>query len=315
MGEPNSPVAKRKLPPFPALRAFEAAARLGAFKDAAEELCVTPSAVSHQVKVLETFVGRALFERETRAVRLTRDGRDYLELVGPILDALDASTRRVAGEAATGVLHLHMTEGFMKRWLMPRLGRFMTAHPSIEIRMERWMPPTEFRGGAPDVIVHWGDAPVPGVEVTPFLSSSRIPLCSPAYLRANPDLTRPEALLKKVLLRDEVEDGWPEWFGLLGRARECPRGGPVFAHCELSTCAAENGLGVVLGYKHMIGETLSRGTLVAPFEIESPTRTIYSIAVEATRMHEPKIVAFRDWVLDEAMFDRLPGARVLNAAQ
>jgi LysR family glycine cleavage system transcriptional activator len=306
---------KRKLPPFPALRAFEAAARLGSFKDAADELCVTPSAVSHQVRTLETFLGRALFERGTRAVTLTEDGRIYLRQTGPLLDQLDASTRLVAGERRDGPLHLQMTEGFMNRWLIPRLGRFMRAYPEIDVRMERWMPPTEFRGGSPDIIIHWGDDPVTGVEVTTFLSSTRIPLCSPAYLRDNPDLVRPEALLTKTLLRDEVEDGWAEWFGLIGRAGDCPAGGPVFAHCELSMSAAEAGLGVVLGYKDMISETLERGTLVAPFEIEAPTRTIYSIACETVRAHEPRIVAFRDWLLDEVMREGLQPPAFLSAAQ
>jgi LysR family glycine cleavage system transcriptional activator len=116
-------------------------------------------------------------------------------------------------------------------------------------------------------------------------------------------------------LRDEVEDGWEEWFGLIGRARDCPAGGPVFAHCELSMSAAEAGLGVVLGYKDMISETLERGTLVAPFEIEAPTRTIYSIACETVRAHEPRIVAFRDWLLDEVMREGMQPPAFLSAAQ
>ena len=294
---------KRTLPPFPALRAFEAAARLGSFKRAAEELCVTPSAISHQVRVLETFLNRPMFARGTRGVELTADGRHYLAQIGPVLDALDASTRQIAGRNCAGPLRVWMTEGFTRRWLMPRLSRFMASYPEIDIHMERWMPPTVFSGGTPDIVVQWGDAPVPGVEVTPFMSSTRVPLCSPDYLAAHPDLRRPEALLRTTLLRDEVDDGWQEWFGLIGRAAECPSTGPVFAHCELSMSAAENGLGVVLGYRHMISETLARGTLVAPCDIESPTRTIYSIACESLRAHEPKIVAFRDWVLDEVMRD------------
>ncbi len=306
---------KRKLPPFPAIRAFEAAARLGSFKEAAGELCVTASAISHQVRVLETFLGRAMFERGPRLVELTADGRLYLQQIGPVLDQLDASTRLIAGETCAGPLHLQMTEGFMKRWLMPRLKRFMERYPDLEIRMERWMPPTVFEGGRPDVIIHWGDEPVPGVDIKPLLSSTRVPLCSPEFLKANPDLSRPEALLTKTLLRDETDDGWAEWFGLIGRARDCPAGGPVFAHCELSMTAAENGLGVVLGYKDMIGKTLRDGSLVVACDLEAPTRTIYSIACKTARAHEAKIVAFRDWVFEEVMFSDASETEALQAAQ
>lgn len=306
---------KRKLPPFPALRAFESAARLGSFKDAADELCVTASAISHQIRTLETFLGRAMFLRGARQVTLTEDGKIYLAQIGPVLDQLDASTRLIVGETCAGTLHLQMTEGFMRRWLMPRLGRFMAQYPDLDVQMEPWLPPTVFEGGRPDIIVHWGDEPVSGIDVKPLLSSTRIPLCSPDYLAAHPDLARPDALLGKTLLRDAVDDGWPEWFGLIGREADCPDGGPVFAHCELSMTAAEAGLGVVLGFTDMLDETLARGTLVAPFDLKSPTRTIYSIACESARAHEPKIVAFRDWLFEEVIYGDLSEPRTLSAAQ
>ncbi|PWE29387.1 LysR family transcriptional regulator [Maritimibacter sp. 55A14] len=306
---------RRKLPPFPALRAFEAAARLGSFKDAAEELCVTPSAISHQVRTLEEFLGRTLFLRGGNRLELAQDGRVYLAQVGPLLDRLDASTRMVAGEVCAGPLRLKMTEGFLNRWLMPRLHRFVAQYPEVEIAVETGLPPTDFRGGALDVVIHWGDAPVPGVRVEPFMSSTRSPVCSPAYLEANPDLTRPDALLDKVLIRDEVADGWAEWFALTDAAGRCPEGGPVFAHCELTMSAAENGLGVALGYLGMIGESLRKGDLVAPFALESASRTIYSIACEETRADDPRIVAFRGWLLDEVLADGPPASERLRAAE
>lgn len=306
---------KRRLPPFPALRAFEAAARLGSFKAAAEELCVTTSAISHQVRTLESYLHRAMFDRSPGAVRLTAQGRDYLGRVGPILDQLDASTRLVAGETCEGPLNLQMTEAFMRRWLVPRMHRFVARHPGMDLRMECWLPPVHFAGGHPDIIVCWGDDQVPGVDVKPLLGSTRIPLCSPAYLRDNPDLHAPRDLLRKTLLRDAVADGWQEWFGLFGLADACPAGGPVFAHCELSLGAAEAGLGVTLAYDAILAETLARGTLVAPFAAASPIRTIYAVACEESRAEDARIVAFRDWLFEEATGADLGVPVPLDAAQ
>ncbi len=306
---------KRKLPPFPALRAFEAAARLGSFKAAADELCVTASAISHQVRTLETFLGRPLFERGVRQNTLTADGRVYLRQTGPLLDQLDASTRMVAGEICAGPLFLRMTEGFMHRWLIPRLSRFLERYPEIDVHMEGALPPTEFHAGRPDIVIHWGDTPVAGAVVEPFMSSTRSPVCSPAYLKAHPDLTAPQSLAGKVLLRDETGDAWPELFSLIGRPGHCPAGGPKFAHCELTSTAAENGVGVALGYIDMIGETLRRGTLVMPFDVQLPTRTIYSVAYETAKAHEPRIVAFRDWLFEQVMAETHPEPGLLQAAQ
>ena len=306
---------KRKLPPFPALRAFEAAARLGAVKDAAEELCVTPSAISHQVRVLEGFLGRSLFRRDGRGQVLTADGRAYLREVGPLLDRLDASTRQITGEICAGPLHVKMTESFAKRWLIPRLPRLVARHPALELRIETGMPWAEFKGGAPDVVIMWGDEPLPGVVVDPFMSSGRTPVCSPEFLARNPDLADPLALAQKTLLRDEYDDGWADWFRAAGAPGRCPAGGPVFTHCELAMTAAENGVGVALGYTDMIGETLTAADLVAPFDIDVPTRTIYSLAYESARAGEARIVAFRDWLLEEILFDGVVAGRHLPAAQ
>lgn len=297
---------KRKLPPFPALRAFEAAARHGRFRDAAEELCVTPSAISHQVRTLETYLGRPLFVRGTRQVELTRDGRTYLEDVSPILDSLEASTRMVAGESFSGKLRLKMTEGFSKRWLIPRLGEYLGQYPDVDVSIETGLPPTDFRNGELDLIIHWGDDPVQGVVVDPFMSSARIPVCSADFLERNPDLRRPEDLLGKTLIRDEVSDGWQEWFALIGKQEKCPRGGPVFAHCELTMSAAESGLGVALGFKAMIGKSLAGGELIAPFALESPARTIYSVAYPEHRRDDPVIVSFRDWLFAEVLKETSP---------
>lgn len=294
---------KRKLPPFPALRAFEAAARLGSFKSAASELCVTPSAISHQVSLLETYIGKPMFARKSNRVELTPDGQHYLTSVGPILDQLEASTRAVIGEAQQGQLKLKMTEWFAKRWLIPRLSDFMSTYPDIDVKIETGLPPTDFRNGELDIVIHWEDAPVPGAIIEPFFSSGRTPVCTPQYLATHPSLNHPQDLQHHVLLRDETSDGWQEWFDLAGAPQACPSGGPVFAHCELSTNAALNNMGIVLSYAALIDDFLRSGKLVPIFNLHTPVRTLYSVAYEEHRSASPQILIFRDWLFAQVLRD------------
>ncbi|SLN28573.1 Glycine cleavage system transcriptional activator [Roseovarius litorisediminis] len=294
---------KRKLPPFPALRAFEAAARLGSFKSASQELCVTPSAISHQVSLLETYLDRPLFKRGAQTVVLTADGQQYLDRVSPVLDELEASTREITGETTQGQLRLKMTEWFAKRWLIPRLPSFMQACPNIEIKIETGLPPTNFRGGNLDAVIHWGDEPVEGAVIEPFFSSTRTPVCSATYLAAHPELRDPQNLTSHVLFRDETSDGWQEWFDTVGLPNLCPDGGPEFSHCELSTNAALAGAGIALSYRELIDDLIEEGQLKQIFDVCSPVRTIYSLAYEKRRAKNSKILAFRDWLFSQILQD------------
>ena len=291
------------MPPFPALRAFESAARLCSFKLASQELCVTPSAISHQISLLETFLDRPLFTRGAQNVVLTADGQQYLDRIGPILDELDASTREITGGATEGQLRLKMTEWFARRWLIPRLPSFMEACPNIEIKIETGLPPTDFRGGELDAIIHWGDEPVEGAIIEPFFSSTRTPVCSPAYMAAHPDLGDPRNLTSHVLFRDETSDGWQEWFETAGYPNLCPDGGPEFSHCELSTNAALAGAGIALSYRELLDDLVSDGQLKQIFDVCSPVRTIYSLAYEKGRAKDSKILAFRDWLFIQILQD------------
>lgn len=308
----------RHLPAFPALRAFEAAARHLSFKRAADELCVTPSAVSHQLRGLEGFLGCALFDRRPGALALTRKGEMYLMHLRPLLEQISAATDLVAGRSLQGRLVVKMTEGFARRWLIPRLHGFITRYPDMDVVIETGLPPTEFRAGEIDIVIHWEDAPVPGVVIEPLMSSARMPVCSPAFLKQNPDLAEPRALAAKTLLRDEVGDAWEHWFDMAGVTLSEPLHGPVFAHCELTSQAAESGLGVALAYKAMIGRTLEAGDLLPLYDIECAPRVIYSVAYEEHRAREPGIMAFRDWLFEEMLRDELPGQPAnipLKAAQ
>lgn len=304
----------RRLPPFTAIRAFEAAARHLSFKDAAAEIHVTPSAISHQVKTLEEFLGTTLFLREGNHIALTRSGRDYLGELSGLLDQLEASTQRAAGTDPDGPLTVLCTHGFAARWLAPRLAR-LPSNDTVEVQLASGAPSTDFDRNGADIVIAWGAPEAPGAIVDPLMESGRYPVCSPG-LRAREGLTRPADLLGQTLIHDEVADAWDKWFRLAGVPMpELPRG-PRLPHCELTLTAAEQSQGVTLAYDAMARGGLASGKLVRLFDITVPPITIYSVAYAQTRVRDPRIRAFRDWVFDEVVAEgtRDRQARVLAAS-
>lgn len=292
---------RRRLPPLSAIMGFEAAARHSSFRRAAEELNLTQSAVSHQVKALEAFLGIALFERQANRIALTAEGRAYLGDVLDSLERLEAGSRRAQGEA-TGIERLAVrgTPAFVSRWLIPRLDRFRRQEPGIELELSTGLPPTDFSGRDVDVIVHWGQEPVPGVRIDPFLSSSRFPVASPALLRRVEPLRQPQDLSRVTLLHDMVGDGWQGWLEQQGAATVDHAKGPRFAHCDLVLAAAERGQGVALAFGALIDRELATGTLVQVFDEATAPILIYSLACLEGRAAVPKIAAFRAWIMAEA---------------
>jgi LysR family glycine cleavage system transcriptional activator len=291
---------RRRLPPFPAVRAFEAAARRGSFKDAAEELHVTQPAISHQIKRLEEFLGAALFHRRHQGVELTPDGAVYFADVSAILDDLDASTERVQGVDRAGALAVRATPAFTSRWLLPRMNRFSEAYPEIELQVSTTEDPMHFPTDGADVLIQYGKAPGAGVRVDPFLTSTRIPVCSPSVLENGPEIRQPGDLLRLPLLRDLVGDDWDTWFDRAGCVPQRPVRGPIFAHCELTLQAAEAGQGVALGYEALIGGPIADGRLVQLLDIDTPPKVIYSLTCPEAWINRPRTAAFRNWVFEEA---------------
>ncbi|MEM1382769.1 MAG: LysR family transcriptional regulator [Pseudomonadota bacterium] len=296
----------RRLPPLPALRAFEAAARHVSFRRAAEEIHVTPSAVSHQVKALEVHLGTALFLRDPGGLALTEAGQDYLRAVTPLLDGLDAATRRIATRDPDGPLRVLSTPGFAARWLVPRLTRF-PGRDRVEMIVSRGAPCTDFATNGADVVIHWGDTPIEGARVIPMMQSGRFPVASSAMIERE-QLRRPEDLLRVTLLRDEVLDGWEAWLALAGVAHEPLRHGPRLPHCELSLVAAEQGQGVALTYGAMADLALADGRLTRLFDVETAPITIYSFAYSESRRACPDIRALQDWMFGEIPAETVPSA-------
>ena len=290
---------KRRLPPFAAVRAFEAAARHRSFKAAAEELSVTQSSISHQVKGLETFLGAPLFRRRAGGVDLTRCGSEYFGDLTQILDRLDASTERVRGVGSEGTLAIRATPAFASRWLLPRLPRFNAAYPEIELEVTTTTDPLHFPGEGVDLLIQYGQEPEAGFTMDPFLTSNRFPACSPALLEGAPRPGDPADLARLPLLRDAVGDDWATWFACAGRKLPDRIRGPRFAHCELTLRAAEEGQGVVLAYAALIDRELAAGRLVKLFDLETPPKVIYSLTCPEAWSNRPRIAAFRNWIFEE----------------
>ena len=290
----------RSLPSMQALRAFEAAAQLLSFKEAAAQLHRTPSAVSHQIRGLERTLGTRLFHRDAHGLRLTGAGRDYLASVHESLGCLAEATVRLQREHGQGPLSLSLFPSFAVRWLIPRLNEFRAAVPGVEIELVSSVRLADFDSGALDAAIRFGDGDWPGLRCDPLMFEERFPVCSPAVAAGPPALTEPADLAACVLLHNGAHPGeWATWLEEAGIGGVDARRGPVFDASNEVLAAAANGMGVALGRSPLVETDLEGGRLVAPFaaRVRSPGR-YWLVAPEATA-DSPALAAFRSWLQDQ----------------
>jgi len=310
-----------RLPPLNALRAFETAARHLSFAMAAKELHVTPAAISHQVKGLEDYFGQRLFRRLKRGLELTRAGQVLLpklsEGFGRLGDAV-AEMRSIE----EGTLAVSAAPSFATRWLAPRLHRFVSAHPELDVRINastRLIDPNkdpETSGdtvvGSPvedaDIVVRFGTGDYPGFRVDRLLSVAVTPLCSPRLLKGGHALRVPADLKHQVLIHDNVryDDGrslWDAWFEAAGLQDMDTSHGLRFSHALLALEAAADGMGVTMGMPVLAGTDLASGRLIAPLPLSLPLKFAYYIVSGADTAERADVVAFRDWLFAEAKKD------------
>jgi len=284
----------RRLPPFAAVRAFEAVARHLSVKDAAEELCLSPSAVSHQLRALEEYFDTALIERKNNSLQLTLTGRAYSGRLSQLLDMFDESTRQMA-EVGHRPFRLLCTPSFAARWLVPRLDRLSFAD-RVRLRIADGLPSTDFASNDADLVIQWADDPIKDVVTEPLMSSARYPVISPE-LKEREKIESPEDLLRVPLIHYETMDGWEEWFQTAGIEPPVFPRGPSYPHCELAITAAERGQGVSISFDSLVRDALAEGRLVRLFNtsIRMPF-TIYSIAFAESRQDDPMIREFSRWI-------------------
>jgi len=290
----------RRLPPLNAVRAFEAAARHLSFSRAAEELNVTPAAISHQVKGLEEFLGLPLFRRVNRAVLLTDAGQILLPGLIEGLDRLDVAFGRLRASQDRGVLTVTTGPAFAAKWLIPRLEDFQAHHPEISVRVSANLEKVDLRSGEADVGVRFGSGDYPTHRADRLFAESIVPMCGPDYLGDEHPL---QAVRHATLLHDEMTKldptfpTWREWLKAAGIEGIDADKGPRFNNTELAMQAAIDGLGMVLGRSRLSARDLAAGRLVAPFSLSLKLSPFFWLVYPEEVAEQPKIKAFRDWML------------------
>jgi len=295
----------RPLPPLNALRAFEAAARHLSFSRAAEELHVTPAAVSHQIKALEAHVCIRLFHRRNRTVHLTEAGEGYLAVVSDTFDRLAAATVNLAERDRVGHLVVAVLPSFAARWLVPRLPRFRARAPEIDVTVNASHDMVDLVGGEADVAIRYGRGAWSALKAFRFLAEEVFPVCSPSLLHDGHPIREPDDLKHHLLLHDEPDKrypylDWPTWLRTAGATRVDPTRGPTFSDSSMLLAAAVGGQGVALGRSVLVADDLAAGRLVKPFNLSFPANAAYWVVAPPEAWERPKVKAFREWLLDEA---------------
>ncbi len=288
----------KRLPPLTGLKAFEAAARLMSFKDAADELAVTPTAVSHQIRQLEADIGEKLFVRGGRSVDLTSAGR----LLYPDVHEAFALLHRAAGrlQPEPGCrLTVSTVASFAVKWLIPRLGKFQDLHPDMDVRITTDMKLVDFERDDVDLAIRYGTGQWPGLRVDRLMSEDWRPVASPE-LAARIPLETPADLANHTLLHhSNYPDDWQRWLRMAGYPELAAARHLTFDDSAAGVQAAINGLGVALGRRAYSDADIAAGTLIEPFDIHFPQETAFYIVAPETRADEKAIAAFRDWILAE----------------
>jgi LysR family glycine cleavage system transcriptional activator len=296
----------RRLPPLNALRAFEAAARQRSFARAAEELHVTPAAVSQQIRQLEEYLGLRLFRRG-RALELCDAAQAVLPLLSEGFDQLERAAARLRAGSQDGPLVISAPPTFAARWLIPRLDDFQARHPEIELRLHASRRLVDFDLEDVDAAIRFGSGPFAGLHAERLMPEAVVPVASRAVAAK---IQRPADLLQITLLDDESHSwdpafpDWETWLASLNVAGNLRI--RHFGDASLVSQAAEAGLGVALVWYSLVADALRDGRLVRLFGSTLPTHHGYHIVYPPNRAHLPKVAAFSQWMLEKAREQSAP---------
>ncbi len=291
------------LPPLTALRAFESAARHLSFTRAARELCVTQTAISHQVKLLEAHLGARLFERLPRRIVLTPEGVAWAHALADVFARLNEANRRLrAGvRADRPVVAVSVIPSFAARWLVPRLGRFLERHPGLDVRISPNERLVDFAVEAIDLGVRYGRGSYPGLVTEKLADDALVAVCAPE-LRAKRALHSPQDLKRHVLLHDDARDAWPRWLEARRVRGVDGSRGTELTDSGMLVEAAVRGSGIALVRWSLAMDDLVAGRLVLPFpEVPAmPTGLGYYVVAPKENLARSPVSGFRDWLRGEA---------------
>jgi LysR family glycine cleavage system transcriptional activator len=296
----------RRLLHLNGMRAFEAVARHMSFKKAADELGVTPAAVSQQVKTLEDYLGTQLFRRAKRSIFLTETAQAMLPNVREGFDLVAAGLSRGRALRSRRQLVVSVTPSVAAKWLMPRLERFLVRHPELDVRLDATTRLVDFSREDVDVAVRYGSGEYPGLEVVPLMSERAFPVCSAKLLGGKPTPREPNDLRHHTLIHDDsmpagsAFPNWAAWIEAAGASDvDASRGLHVNASM-LAIQAALDGQGVALGRSVLVEDDVATGRLIKPFAVEHPLRFGYYVVHPRRLPRESPVPVFSRWLLAEA---------------
>ena len=288
-----------RLPPLNALKGFEASARHLSFTRAATELNVTQTAVSHQIKLLEDYLGVRLFHRKVRELELTHAGRTLAPAISAAFERIAEAAASVMPNtsAASPQLTVSVMPHLAAKWLGKRLGRFWQLYPDIELHIQHSRELIDFtdKRVRVDLAIRWGPGEWPGVSADYLMAGGRTPACSPALL---PQLTSAASLDGQTLLHENDYDDWLRWIALTGAKFSASRG-PIFDDATALIQAAIDGKGVIMGGLSLINDDIDAGHLVTPFDLTLDSQFAHYIVYRPDSLVRPEVRAFRDFLLTQ----------------
>lgn len=289
----------RRLPPLSALRAFEAAARHRSFKRAAEELAVTPTAISHQISTLEDHLRVRLFERRTRQVLLTTEGESLYPVLRDGFDAFARVIGHLTAARSRPRVTISATTAFTAKWLVPRVARFQQAHPDTDLQLHASDAVVDLNANAADLAIRYGYGPYPGLIAEPLLADCFAPVVNPALGIRTPEDLRQATLIHFAWKRvDPLNPTWAGWFRAVGSEMPQSVSQLTFSDESHAIQAAVAGQGAALLSLALVADELAAGRLVQPFGPTIQGMT-YHLVEPSDRLRTPQAAAARNWLLSE----------------
>ena len=287
----------KNLPPLNALKAFEAAARHLNFTKAAEDLFVTQAAVSHQIKILEDFLGVKLFHRKNRLLEFTEVGSQYFAEIQPLLEKIASATEKVKLKTARQILAISTTPSFGMHWLVPRLNDFHQRYPDIEVRLTTMPQDEGLFGKDTDVAIYYGNGNWNNLEAIELVKARIMLLASPEYLKDNP-IEKPEDLAGKNLIHVCSSTKWKQMVDHLKLDMDIETG-PMFGTTSMGIQAAKHGQGVVVANRMLAQDEIEEGSVVEPLMTNVYDEKAFYVVYPPQMAESTKVKCFVDWITEE----------------
>ncbi|MHC6225358.1 transcriptional regulator GcvA [Pseudomonas sp. X10] len=304
---------KDKLPPLNAVRAFEAVARHLSITLAADELNVTPGAVSRQIRSLEEFMEQPLFTRGHRQITLTPAGKQYFDAVARIIEQLRSATRSIKRPPKRRQIKVRAYTTFAMQWLIPRLAGFHQENPKIEVLLTASLDPVDFQRDDLDAAIRLGAGDWPNCNCHVLSDNLLAPVCAPSLLASPPGLHEPADVVEYTMLHSIARpDDWAHWLQAVGVIdRVDARAGMSYQSSSMAYAAAVGGQGIAMAQLFLVEKELREGTLVRPFPqtVDKGAYTYY-LLIPAHRPESDDMKVFRQWLLEQARLTRSENGRL-----